>query len=147
MEATEYYYHGLAKIAAQYVIDFSPLTQSTLWRNEYWTLGPGGSMKLAIERGIRWSSGETIILNWLQAFSTSRFVVDVQSLRGVDKETRDVLLRALAILVEGTKVGDHPPLGEIQRVIKDAYYHGRDNGGTMHTCADDAAKAVAALRW
>lgn len=29
--------------------------------------------------------------------------------------------------------------------IKDAYYAARDNGGTMHTAADDAAAAILAL--
>lgn len=33
-----------------------------------------------------------------------------------------------------------PDEGELARVIKDAYYHARDHGGTMHTAADDAAR-------
>jgi len=32
-------------------------------------------------------------------------------------------------------------------LIKDAYYAARDNGGTMHTAADDAAKAIVAAGW
>jgi hypothetical protein len=39
---------------------------------------------------------------------------------------------------------DHEALAAL---IKDAYYAARDNGGTMHTAADDAARAILGAGW
>lgn len=33
----------------------------------------------------------------------------------------------------------------LSALIKDAYYHARDHGGTMHTAGDDAADAILKL--
>lgn len=36
---------------------------------------------------------------------------------------------------------------DLAAMIKNAYYHARDHGGTMHTAADDAADAILAAGW
>lgn len=33
-------------------------------------------------------------------------------------------------------------LSDVSAVLKDIYYHSRDHGGTMHTAADEAARAL-----
>jgi hypothetical protein len=45
---------------------------------------------------------------------------------------------------ELTRIRDLPH-DEIAAIIKNAYYHARDHGGTMHTAADVAADGVLAL--
>jgi len=68
-------------------------------------------------------------------------------LRVTLQRTRDVFdavdpLRQPGIVCIDTN--DEDLLNVLSAKIKDAYYHARDTGGTVHTAADDAARAVLA---
>lgn len=143
MLAATHYYHGVAKVAAQFVVDFSPLDRSALWKDAFAGLGPGGSLKIEIPLDLPWSSGELVVLNFLASISTTPDPFDLLTLRDVDRETRDQLLYALAVAVEGQKV---QPVDEtrIYSIINDTYHAERDTGGTMITSAQKSAARVVA---
>jgi hypothetical protein len=60
-------------------------------------------------------------------------------LADTDEDWHDVFHAAAAVLAPDDEVRQL-----VEKAVKDAYYNARDNGGTMHTAAEDARDAVLA---